>query len=384
MDWWIASIIIGCSLLLWLAVAFAPDRAYLYRETLIGANSPSCPPVSAVIPARNEEEILPLTLPSVLNQDYPELKVILVDDHSLDRTREVAERLSVQGQSALVIVAGRPLPDGWAGKMWAISQGISAAKGEWLLLTDADIYYPPDMVSTLVGTALEGRKDMVSLMARLSTDFFWEKLLIPAFLYFFKLLYPFRAVSDPRRRTAAAAGGCILVRRETLDTIGGIAAIQDELIDDIALAKALKAKGFSIMLLTAPRLLSKRSYRKLAEIWRMVTRSAFTELKYSYLRLLFCALAMSLAFIVPVCAVLSPLFCSPSALSILIFAGGVITWAIMSYTYHFSTRYFELPTVFALTLPIAGILYFAMTIDSAVRYSLGLRASWKGRTYRSP
>jgi hopene-associated glycosyltransferase HpnB len=392
-------VLVAFSALLWLSLLLARDRAYTYAENLALADmaktpplADECPTVTAIIPARNEEEMLPHTLPTLLRQEYPRLTVVLVDDNSSDRTAAVAQEIAASlppPKASLCIVKGELLPPGWVGKMWALSQGVPHATGDWLLFSDADILYPPGMVGALVSCARRNERDMVSLMAQLSTRFFWEKLLIPAFLYFFKLLYPFHAVNDPKRDTAAAAGGCIFIRKEALEAAGGIAAVRDALIDDIALARAVKSHKKNIMLLTAPDLLSRRTYTRLYEIWRMVTRSAFTELKYSYLRLIGCVLAMGFAFGVPLAALAAPLLClQPSAttaswLTAATFAVAALASTAMILTYVPTVHHFGLKKVWSLTLPITALLYLAMTIDSARCYALGVRSAWKGRNYRT-
>jgi hopene-associated glycosyltransferase HpnB len=242
------------------------------------------------------------------------------------------------------------------------------------------------MLRTLMESALQEQRAMVSLMARLATESFWEKLLIAAFLYFFKLLYPFRRVNDPKCKIAAAAGGCILLKREALEAAGGIACIQDAIIDDIALARAVKGKGLSISLCVAPDLLSIRQYQTLGEIWHMVMRTAFTELKYSYVRLFLCVVAMVFTFIVPILGVLGyPALWmgggehQPAYL----WAWGVAvaSYCLICTSYYPTVRYLRLPALFLLSLPLAASLYLLMTLHSAWRYTRGVRSAWKGRKY---
>ena len=377
----------------WLVLVLLPDRAYRYDESFtIAADDPArkkqelLPFVNVLIPARNEAAQLPATLPFIIAQDYPAMQVTVIDDNSTDMTQEIAENIknsAPQGER-LQIIAGEPLPEGWAGKLWALHQGVAISSSDWLLFTDADIYYPPGMLASLVKYALSQKLAMISLMARLRTDSFWERLLLPAFLYFFKLLYPFRAVRDRARRTAAAAGGCILIHRSALTAIGGLRTLRQALIDDVALARAVKAKGLPIALMVAPQLLSKRGYDHLSGIWQMIARSAFTELRYSYLRLAACIVAMITLFLLPLLAIASPLLlygschCSPWPAMIC----GLLTYGLMSYSYAPSIRYFHLPGIFSFTLPIIAMLYLAMTTDSALKYTFGTGAEWKGRQYR--
>lgn len=311
--------LIFLSFIIWLLSALMPDKAYKYTEIFNPKEkmeeSQELPHISVLIPARNEEEVLPETLPFIAKQDYPHLEVILIDDHSTDKTREVAQKIQQENnlKDILKIVSGKELEEGWAGKMWALHQGHSHAKGDWLLFTDADIYYPPGMLKSLVLRAIKEDRAMISLMARLRTKTFWEKLLIPAFLYFFKMLYPFRAVKDDSRKVAAAAGGCVFIKRNIFEDIGGFHSIKDALIDDVTLAKTVKGKGNSILLMNGPTLLSKRGYDTLGGLWKMVSRSAFTELEYSYLKLLGCFIAMTIAFVVPFIGMFSPFFFSISS-----------------------------------------------------------------------
>lgn len=437
----------GIPLLIWIFMFLRPDRFYCYhhvftsqnkeqldskkekdstnsegRVSVVGENKQ--PNISVIIPARNEALALPHTLPSIVGQDYANLEVILINDQSTDGTDAIAYDIQAQNmagsqylnsasdfaqpnqvKSRLQILQGQSLPPGWAGKLWAVEQGVKQATGEWILLTDADLIYShPKMVSQLIALALRNQRDMISLMARLQTQYFWEKLLIPAFLYFFKMLYPFSQIPDPKSHIAAAAGGCILIRRTTLEAIGGIAAIRQALIDDVALARAVKDHHFSIELLDGPELISHRGYNDFAGIWRMVARSAFTELKYSYLRLLGCTLGLLLIFFAPLLAILGPIFfalckyffltdTSHSSLDLsfltslsynqlwLMLAIGLLTWLTITLTYFPTVRYYKLSFLWATSLPFAGLLYLAMTLDSARRYLFGIRAQWKDRQY---
>ena len=399
---WLLTILATLSLLIWLVLVLAPDQAYRYREIL--HHNPEMPPattpypeVSVIIPARNEEKMLARTLPSIVGQTYPNFEVVLVDDQSSDHTREVAQKIQAQlapNGIVLRIVTGEPLPQGWAGKVWAMAQGVKKAHGEWVLFTDADIEYPPQLLRSLVDYARSERKTMVSLMARLSTRFFWEKLLISAFLYFFKLLYPFRTVANPQRKMAAAAGGCILLKQKALEAAGGITKIAGAIIDDIALARVIKAKKFDIALLVSPDLLSLREYQTLGEIWHMVTRSAFTELKYSYLRLLFCIVAMTVTYFVPIVALvyaLGLLACYVQSvptnaavlISTLTLAGiACATLFLTWYSYRPTIAYLKVSKWFAFSLPVAALLYLLMTLHSAWRYLFGVKSAWKGRQYQ--
>lgn len=382
------------ALLIWIIMAIRPDRFYRYDHVFFSQDNDNTniiaqAKISVIIPARNEATALPYTLPSIVGQDYANLEVILVNDQSSDNTAEIALNIQNANKNRLQILEGKPLPQGWAGKLWALHQGILYATGEWILLTDADlIYTQPKMISQLLHIALTKNFNMISLMAQLQTKYFWEKLLIPAFLYFFKMLYPFSQVANPKSHISAAAGGCILIQRKTLSAVGGIQAIQNALIDDVALARVVKDHHFSLALLDSPELVSHRGYNNLSGIWKMVARSAFTELKYSYIRLLFCTLGLLLTFFVPLFAGLSfvclPMMQDQYKYFILTLSfTGFTTLIIMAGTYLPTTKYFKLPLLWSVTLPWAGLLYLAMTLDSSRQYLFGVRAKWKDRQYSS-
>ena len=330
------------------------------------------PSVVAVVPARNEADILGAALPTLLAQDYPEFRVILVDDASTDDTAAVAASL---GTDRLTIVHGDGPPPGWAGKVAAMALGVEAAgEPDYLLFTDADIRHPADSVRLLVATARRDRLDLVSLMARLGTDTGWERLVVPAFVYFFAQLYPFRLVSRPRSRVAAAAGGCMLVRRTALAEAGGLAAIKDAHIDDVALGKLLKRGGRTWLgFTTAVR--SLRPYPRFGDLWDMVARSAYTQLRYSPALLLGTIAGLLLLYVLPPVATIVGLFGWWW-----LFGVGGLAWLIMSATFVPVLRLYELPLWRAPLLPAIAVLYAGMTLDSARRHWLGRGGAWKGRT----
>ncbi len=335
------------------------------------------PSVVAVVPARNEADILGASLPTLLAQDYPgEFRVILVDDASTDATSAVAESLRTD---RLTVVRGDGPPPGWAGKVAAMARGVEAAgEPEYLLFTDADIAHPSEGVSALVGKAQREGLDLVSLMARLGTSTGWERLVVPAFVYFFAQLYPFRLVSRPTSRVAAAAGGCMLVRRAALADAGGLAEIRDAHIDDVALGKLLKRNGKRhgrtwLGFTTAVR--SLRPYPRLADLWDMVARSAYTQLRYSPALLAGTIVGLLLLYVVPPVAVLVGAFGWWWLLGV-----GGLAWLIMSGTFVPVLRLYGLPLWRAPLLPAIALLYAAMTIDSARRHWLGRGGAWKGRT----
>ena len=341
------------------------------------------PAVVAVVPARDEAAHVGRALRSLLGQDYPgELAIVLVDDHSADATRRIAESLSVEGARCLEVIAAPALPGGWSGKLWAVEQGVRRAAERWpearyLLLTDADIAHAQDNLARLVAKAEAEKLDLVSLMVRLRCDSFWERLLVPAFVFFFQLLYPFAAVNRAERKSAAAAGGCMLLRRSALAEAGGIAAIRSCLIDDVALARAVKRRpgGGRIWLGLGASAWSLRAYRGLGALWAMVARSADTQLNHSLALLAATVLGMTLTFAGPPLAVLAwPLHRDAVTAGL-----GAAAWLVMTAAYRPITRWYGLPWVWLPSLPLAALLFVAMTVDSAVRHRRGVGGRWKGR-----
>jgi len=350
------------------------------------------PAICAVVPARNEADLLPVTLRSLLNQDYPgHLSVVLVDDSSTDGTanvaRDVAQELNKSEQ--LRVLSGQPLPSGWTGKLWALHQGIQYAQTltpppDYFLLTDADIEHDALNLRCLVAKAQQEDLDLVSLMVRLRCESFWEKLLIPAFVFFFQKLNPFPWVNDPTKPTAAAAGGCILMTREALTRIGGIEVVRDALIDDCALAQAVKSSRFTLSPSSAKIWLgltdsthSLRPYPSLSTIWDMIARTAFTQLNYSLGLLIVTVIGMILVYIVPpVCAIFGLL-----TGNWLVAIAALSTWLVMAYAYLPTIRFYGCSPALALCLPGIAFLYTLMTVDSAVRHWQKRGGTWKGRVY---
>jgi len=341
-----------------------------------GAAPGRCPSVVAVVPARNEADVIETAIGGLLGQSYAGgLRVVVVDDASADETgalaRAAAERLGAGER--LTVIEGRPLPAGWTGKLWAVSQGVEAASAsapEYLWLTDADIAHQPGVLGGLVSRAEDGRLALVSRMARLQTGAWPEKLLIPAFVFFFDMLFPFAWVNEPGRRIAAAAGGCMLVRRDALVASGGIAAIRGEIIDDCALAARLKAQGPIRLELTRSST-SLRPYRSLGEIGRMVSRSAYAQLRYSPWLLAGTVLGMALIYVAP--AALAAVGSGPARWL------GVAAWALMAIAYQPMLRYFRLSALWGLALPLIGVLYTVFTLQSAIQVWRGKGGMWKGR-----
>ncbi len=334
------------------------------------------PRLAVVIPARDEAEGIGRCVNSLLGQDYGgSLSVILVDDNSSDGTADVARRTAANAPERLTIVPGAPLPRGWTGKLWALRQGIAAAQAldhppEYLLLSDADIVYAPGMLSWLVARATSRSAVLASFMVKLRCESMAERWLIPAFIFFFQMLYPFSWVNRPDRATAAAAGGCMLARADKLAEAGGIDAIRDALIDDCALARRLKAKG-PIWLGLTERVISIRSYPGWGDVAQMVSRSAYAQLDYSPLYLAGTVGAMGLAFLVPPLAAVA----GSGATRLL----GIGAWVVMAVLFSPTSRLYRISPIAGLALPAIAFAYLMFTIDSAVKSMRGQGGFWKGR-----
>jgi hopene-associated glycosyltransferase HpnB len=335
------------------------------------------PRVAAVVPARNEAATISQAISSLAKQDYPgEFSIVVVDDHSEDGTATLAQKAANEsGASRRVrIHTAAPLASGWTGKLWALNEGLQLAASqlpEFLWFTDADIEHAPDTLRRLVFRAERDSLDLVSLMVLLQTKTFPERLLIPPFLYFFLMLYPPRWIADPNASTAAAAGGCILLRRNVLAPIGGIASIRGEVIDDCALARAVKSRGGRIWMGLTRASVSLRSYGTFAEIRDLIARTAFTQLHYSFLLLVLALAGLFTTFLLP---------------WVLFFAYPGEAWllvdtaiALMVATFLVTVRLYNLSAAWALTLTFAAAFYGYATWLSAVRYWLGRGGQWKGR-----
>jgi hopene-associated glycosyltransferase HpnB len=350
-----------------------------------GSEPRSWPSVTAVIPARDEAGALPASLPTLLAQDYPgSLTVLLVDDQSSDGTAEVAAALGrAAGARELRVIPGQPLPAGWAGKVWAMAQGVTAAEGaETLLFTDADIAYAPGAVTALVRAAAGSDCQLLSQMALLRAVSGWERFIVPAFVYFFAQLYPFRRVGR-RGRVAAAAGGCMLVRREALEAAGGLAQMRGARIDDVALARLLKRRaGARCWLGLTTEVVSTRPYDSLGELWHMVARSAYTQLRYSPLLLAGTIVGLAWLYLVPVAAAVAGLILAGlggGGLGWWLAGAGLLGWALMTASFVPMLRFYRLSPLRAPGLPLIALLYAAMTADSARRHHAGRGGEWKGR-----
>jgi len=350
------------------------------------AGQDAWPDVTAVIPARNEAAVLPATLPTLLAQEYPgALRVLLVDDQSSDGTAEVATALASQTAGAgLRVVAGAPLPDGWAGKVWAMEQGRRAAdQAAYLLFTDADIAYRPGTLTALVRAAEADDRALVSQMALLRAGTFWERLLVPAFVYFFAQLYPFRRVNRAGARTAAAAGGCMLVRGAVLAAAGDFGPIRGARIDDVAIGRLLKRLPARCWLGLTTDVASVRPYPNLSGLWDMISRSAFTQLRYSLSLLTGTVIGLLWIYLLPPAAGLAGLAWLAAGggnAAGWLAAAGLAGWALMSASFVPMLRLYRLSVLRAPGLPVIALMYAAMTVDSARRYYAGRGGQWKGRT----
>ncbi|MGW2254168.1 glycosyltransferase [Kitasatospora sp. NPDC001660] len=369
------------SLLVWLWLACCHGSFWRTDVRLPPRRPPvRWPRAAIVVPARDEAQVLPVSLPTLLAQKYPgRARVILVDDHSSDGTGTLAAELWAIDGLELTVTTPPPLPPGWTGKLWALRHGVELAGPdvEYLLLTDADIAHGPDSLAELVAAAESNGLDLVSQMARLRVETGWERLIVPAFVYFFAQLYPFRRSNRPGGRTAAAAGGCSLVRREALERAGGVAAIRGAVIDDVSLARAVKASGGRTWLGLAGEVDSVRPYPRLEQLWRMVSRSAYAQLRHSPLLLLGTVLGLALVYLAPPVATVTGLVAGAPAVA----AAGGAAWALMGGTYLPMVRYYGQPAPAVLLLPFTAAMYLLMTVDSAVQHWRGRGAAWKGRTY---
>ena len=359
----------------WTYLALAPGMFWVPVMPRNDTAPAQWPSVDIVVPARNEADALPKTLPSLLAQDYAgEWRVILVDDHSGDGTSDVAQKIAEEaGKSArLTIIAAPDLAEGWSGKVAAMNAGAAQGTSEMILFTDADILHMPSHLRRLVSRAEAGKLDLVSRMVLLNCATFAEKLLIPAFVFFFAMLYPFRRVNDPQSKVAGAAGGVMLLRRAMLDKIGGMGCIKSALIDDCSLADAVKAVGRIELTLTREAE-SLRLYPHIEDVQRMVSRTAYTQLKLSPWLLIGTIVAMAVLYAVP------PFFFvfAPGWLP---FLSAVVCELVMTVLYLPTVRFYGLPWVWALTLPFAALIYGVATLDSARLYYQGRGGQWKGRT----
>lgn len=380
-------LLIITSLIIWLILIIAWGKFWRCDQRLEenGENLKAYPSVCAIIPARNEASVIATSLQSLLEQQYSGLlRIILVDDQSQDQTAAIAHNLAktLNQEQRLTVISGKPLPPGWTGKLWAMEQGINYAQVNYpdtayYLLTDADIQHESNNLTKLVNQAETEGLALVSLMVKLRCESFWEKILTPAFVFFFQKLYPFAWVNNPQRNTAAAAGGCILIQKQTLSAIGGIKILRDALIDDCSLAKAVKSQHKPIWLGLTETTVSLRSYDTLDTIWDMVARTAYTQLNYSPWLLIGTVIAMGIIYLVPPIGLVVGLVQGNQLITALSF----LTWLLMAVAYLPTLKLYNCSPWRALTLPYIASLYTLMTIDSAWRHWRGFGGAWKGRTY---
>jgi hopene-associated glycosyltransferase HpnB len=363
------------SLLIWLYLLLLHGWFWRSVPQLPPALPPEHPPVDIVVPARDEALTIGAAIGSLLAQDYPgPFRVILVDDNSTDGTAALGQAAAGAGPMAsrLTVISLQSKPAGWSGKLWAMSRGIAASEASVLLLTDADIVHDPRHLSSLVAKLERDRLALVSEMVRLNCASLAERALVPAFVYFFQMLYPFSRVNDPRSRVAAAAGGTVLIRREVLERIGGIDAIKGSLIDDVALAKSVKKCG-PIFLGHSGLASSIRAYPNFGDIWHMISRTAFTQLRHSVVLLALTLLGLSTVWLVPVAAAILG--------SGWLRAWGLIAYGLAALSYLPTLTRYGRNRLWALLLPLIALFYMAATIGSALDHWRGRGARWKSRAY---
>jgi hopene-associated glycosyltransferase HpnB len=358
------------SLGVWVYLFFGHGGFWRSRPQLLPATPTSFPDIDIIVPARDESETIGTVVGSLLAQDYAgQLRVIVVDDNSTDDTATLA------GAAAnLQVIRLQTKPPGWSGKLWALKEGVSASRAPVLFLTDADIVHDPRHLSSLLAHLLEARLDLVSEMVRLNCTSIAERALVPAFVYFFQMLYPFAKVNNPQSAVAAAAGGTVLIRREALERIGGIEAIKHSLIDDVALARAVKGGG-PIFLGHSALATSIRRYPAFGDVWHMISRTAFTQLRYSAWLLGLTIAALTVVWLVP-----------PWELA---FGSGwhrlcgLAACAFAAFSYVPTLMRYGRSKVWALALPLIALFYMAATAASAANHWRGKGANWKNRAYQS-
>ncbi|GAB0114018.1 glycosyl transferase family 2 [Acidisoma sp. C75] len=364
------------ALLIWLWLIFFHGR--FWQEGPVLPPLPAgmvLPGADIIVPARDEAETIAAAIGSLTRQEVPggALRVFLVDDQSTDGTAAIAARAAEGAPQPLTIVTGAEKPEGWSGKLWAVSQGVAASTAEYILLTDADIVHEPDHLARLLTKAEEDKLDLVSEMVLLHCESRAERWLVPAFVYFFQLLYPFDLVARPGHRMAGAAGGTVLLRRSALARAGGVAALRGALIDDVTLGRAIKQSGGRIWLGHTSRARSIRLYPQAADIWAMIARTAYVQLGFSPLNLAGTILGMLLVWLLPPAAAL---FAHGTARVF-----GLLAYGLMIGSYMPSlVRYGQTP-LRALFLPLVALFYMAATVGSAVNHLRGRSVTWKARVY---
>jgi len=373
----IASLLAALALAVWIYLLAGRGMFWLARERDAGeATRPAWPSVTAIVPARDEAETIAQSIRSLLEQDYPgDFSIVLVDDQSTDGTAEIARTLDARGR--LTLLSGAPLPEGWTGKLWAVNQGIAHVASrlpDYFWLTDADIVHAPDNLRALVSRAASNGLVLVSLMAKLRCEDFAERFLIPPFVFFFAMLYPFGWVNRRDNPLAAAAGGCMLVKREALEQAGGIASVRHEIIDDCALARRMKKVG-GIWLGLTESSVSIRRYPRITDVGRMISRSAYAELRYSPLMLAGTLAGMAIVFAAPAVIALLPTGIAGWEAR----STAAAAWMAMMVAMQPMLRFYRRSALWGAALPLAGAIYTAFTLNSAIQYWRGRGGLWKGR-----
>ncbi|MBM3584400.1 MAG: glycosyltransferase [Alphaproteobacteria bacterium] len=370
-----AGVLAAVALGVWLTLIVARGRFWLERVQPASARAGPWPDVVAVVPARNEAPVVGHAIVDLLSQDYPgRLDVILLDDESTDGTAAVAWRAAA-GHDRLVVAPAGSRPAGWTGKLWAVHRGLAEAQGRapdatWVWLTDADIEHGPRVLADLVSRGEAGGYDLVSLMARLRTLTLAERALMPAYVFFFAMLYPFAWVHDRHRRTAAAAGGCMLVRRAALNRLGGVARFRGAIIDDCALARAVKAGG-AVWLGLADASSSLRGYPRARNVAALIARSAYAQLGYRSWLVVVTVAGMALTYLAPPLLALGAEGWPRVA--------GALAWSLMAVAYAPTLARMGVSLLWGPALPLIALFYVAATVGSAVRHHQGRGGAWKGR-----
>jgi hopene-associated glycosyltransferase HpnB len=355
---------------IWGYLFFAHGQFWRSRPELCAATPGEFPDLDIIVPARDEAQTISAAIGSLLAQDYAgKVRLILVDDNSSDGTAELAG-----AAPRLEVLRLHSKPEGWSGKLWALSQGVAASSAPLVLFTDADIVHDPRHIAALVAQLLRAQLDLVSEMVRLNCTSLAERALVPAFVYFFQMLYPFSRVNDATSATAAAAGGTILIRREALVRMGGIEAIKATLIDDVALAKAVKRRG-GIYLGHSRLAVSIRRYPKFADIWRMISRTAFTQLRHSAGLLILTVAGLIIVWELPLGVVFFGRGWAPAV--------GLLACGLAALSYAPTLRRYKLGIWWILALPFIALFYMAATVGSAINYWRGKGANWKNRAYQN-
>ena len=378
------------SLIIWLYLCFAHHGFWRRREFLDPVETPQAqdwPSILSLTPARNEEELITQSFSSILSQNYHgTLETILIDDASTDKTAYCAKQAAKAARPTAQahIIQAPPLEKGWSGKLWALQAGLdyiqdTGLKAEYYWLSDADIQHEPYVLRRLVNRAQKQDIALVSLMVSLNCNSFWENRIIPAFIYYFQMLYPFNSINNAKHKRGGAAGGCILIRRDALEAIGGFHSIKNKLIDDCELGKAIKHKGYKIWLGHGVNSRSLRPSTGLTSLWKMVTRTAFAQLSYSYIYLFLAILGMLILYAPPVFAFIYGLFYAAPILACL----GGLSWGLMALTFYPTLRAYQRPWPEGLFMPFTAHLFIGMTLQAGWLHFKGKHSGWHGRVYNN-